>query len=122
MPDVIVASRPFCEWCRSMLIEGGATLMSDTEADLSSTTRSRLRAAVAEEIDRWRHMAAGELVHINSDGAEDLERLHGVGPALAARIVAARPFETDEDLPAISGIGATKLAGIRTNLPSFDFR
>jgi competence protein ComEA len=57
------------------------------------------------------------LVRINQASASELESLPGVGPVLAARIVAYRdsvgPFEEAEDLLDVSGIGEAKLASLR---------
>jgi competence protein ComEA len=57
------------------------------------------------------------LVRLNSATAEELERLPGVGPVLAERIVGHRedmgPFERVEDLLEVPGIGEAKLASIR---------
>jgi competence protein ComEA len=57
---------------------------------------------------------AGGRVDINRAAAADLEALPGIGPALAARIVAHRdangPFGGPEDLLAVSGIGEKTLA------------
>jgi competence protein ComEA len=57
---------------------------------------------------------------LNTATASDLETLPGVGPVLAARIVAFRedngPFETIEDLLDVPGIGESKLAAIRSAL------
>jgi competence protein ComEA len=51
---------------------------------------------------------------VNAADAAALERLPGIGPALAARIVADReargPFRRVEDLDRVSGIGAATLA------------
>lgn len=56
-------------------------------------------------------------ISLNRASAEDLERLPGVGPVLAQRIVAHREkvgrFERVEDLLNVSGIGEAKLATIR---------
>lgn len=56
-------------------------------------------------------------VHLNTAGAADLERIPGVGPVLAARIVEHRetngPFVTVEDLLDVPGIGEAKLAAMR---------
>jgi competence protein ComEA len=56
-------------------------------------------------------------VRVNSAGAEDLQRLPGVGPVLAQRIVEHRdrygPFAVVEDLLDVSGIGEGKLAAMR---------
>ena len=56
-------------------------------------------------------------VHLNTATATDLERIPGVGPVLAARIVEHRvangPFVVVEDLLDVSGIGEAKLAAMR---------
>jgi len=53
-------------------------------------------------------------ININTAGAAELEALPGVGPALAARIVAYReangPFGSPRELLAVSGIGEKTLA------------
>ena len=54
---------------------------------------------------------------LNRATASDLEKLPGIGPTLAARIVAWRethgPFKSVEDLLAIPGIGPKTLDGLR---------
>ncbi len=54
---------------------------------------------------------------LNRATAAELEKLPGIGPALAARIVAWRethgPFKSLEDLLAIPGIGPKTLEGLR---------
>jgi competence protein ComEA len=57
------------------------------------------------------------VISLNQATAADLERLPGVGPVLAERIVAFREangrFETVEDLLEVPGIGEAKLAAMR---------
>jgi competence protein ComEA len=57
----------------------------------------------------------GGLVRINRAGDKQLEQLPGIGPALAARIIAWRDanggFKTKKDLLKVSGIGESILAG-----------
>ncbi len=57
------------------------------------------------------------LVNLNSADAPTLERLTGIGPALAAEIVAWRtehgPLESVEDLLQVSGIGPATLERLR---------
>jgi competence protein ComEA len=64
-----------------------------------------------------RAIALGVPIDVNVAGARDLEALPGVGPGLAARIVARRrafgPFERIEGLRAVRGIGPQTLAKIR---------
>lgn len=45
------------------------------------------------------------LVSLNSASQTQLETLPGVGPVMAERIIAARPFHRIEDLLLVSGIG-----------------
>ncbi len=56
-------------------------------------------------------------IALNRASASDLEELPGVGPVLAARIIAYReqngPFTEVEDLLQVGGIGEAKLASIR---------
>jgi competence protein ComEA len=55
------------------------------------------------------------LVSINRAGDKQLEELPGIGPALAARIIAWREanggFKSKNDLLKVSGIGESILAG-----------
>jgi len=56
-------------------------------------------------------------ININTASAADLEKLPGIGPALAARIVAYReehgPFAQVDDLTRVPGIGPKTLDGFR---------
>ena len=63
-----------------------------------------------------RPLAPGERVDVDHATAEELRRLPGVGPRLAARIVADRdangPFASLAGLARVPGLGAAKLRGI----------
>jgi competence protein ComEA len=50
---------------------------------------------------------------INSASEAELQRLPGIGPAMAARIVAARPFAAVEELRKVKGIGAKTFGALR---------
>jgi competence protein ComEA len=62
----------------------------------------------------------GEKVNINEASAPELERLPGIGPSLAQKIVDYRtangPFLSPEDLLKVSGIGPSKLDQIRGSI------
>jgi competence protein ComEA len=59
-------------------------------------------------------LAPGQTIDVNTASETDLERLPGVGPSLARRIVEYRqangPFATPDDLQNVSGIGPSKFA------------
>jgi Helix-hairpin-helix motif len=49
-------------------------------------------------------------VEINRATVEELASLDGIGPALGARIAAARPFRSVEDIAKVRGFGRRRLA------------
>jgi competence ComEA-like helix-hairpin-helix protein len=76
------------------------------------------RAVAARPGERRAARAASAApLDLNLASAADFERLPGVGPALAARIVDTRaregPFGTVDDLRRVRGVGAATLARLR---------
>lgn len=57
------------------------------------------------------------LEFLNTAEAENLQEIPGIGPALAGRIIAARPFASIEDSLRVSGLGESLLQRLRD---SFD--
>ncbi len=45
----------------------------------------------------------------NTATATELENVRGIGPVLAGRIIAARPFKTADDLRKVKGIGTEEI-------------
>ena len=56
------------------------------------------------------------IVNINTASPAELESVPGIGPSLAARIIAGRPYERVKDLLKISGIGQRSLENMRAFL------
>ena len=52
-------------------------------------------------------------IDINTATEKELRMIPGIGPVMAARIIAARPFRSADDLKKINGIGDKKYAKIR---------
>lgn len=55
----------------------------------------------------------GETIDVNEASSEELQLLPRVGPAIAGRIVEARPFASIEDLTRVRGIGPRTLERLR---------
>jgi competence ComEA-like helix-hairpin-helix protein len=53
------------------------------------------------------------LVDLNTAGKEELMGITGIGPMLADRIIAGRPYKTVDDLLKVKGLGSKKLEKIR---------
>ena len=52
-------------------------------------------------------------IDVNTATEKELKMVPGVGPVIASRIIAARPFRSADDLRKVSGIGDKKYAKIR---------
>ena len=55
-------------------------------------------------------------VDVNHASVDELASLDGIGPKLAERIVAARPFVTVDDVGHVRGLGMRRLARLRERL------
>lgn len=54
------------------------------------------------------------LLDLNTATEKELQSIKGIGPVLAARIIAERPYKTVDDLLKVKGIGLKKLEKIRS--------
>ncbi|HEU4562530.1 MAG TPA: ComEA family DNA-binding protein [Longimicrobium sp.] len=88
---------------------------SEARATSESATSRRAESSTAAGVDG---VDGGTRVDLNSASAQELQTLPGIGPALAARIVAHResngPFRSVDELEKVPGIGpatATRLRG-----------
>ncbi len=57
-------------------------------------------------------------VNVNTASSSDLDKLSGIGPAYAEKIIAGRPYEDIADFESRSGLWASTIAGIK-NLITF---
>jgi len=53
------------------------------------------------------------LLDLNTASKKELQSVKGIGPVLAERIIAARPYRTVDDLLKVNGIGSKRLENIR---------
>lgn len=96
---------------------------SSNQPGAASSPRAPLRswpespASPAERRFSGPKSTPAEPVDLNQATADELTRLPGIGPVLAARIVAARetsgPFASVDDLRRVGGVGAAKLERVR---------
>lgn len=94
--------------------------------DVAPTTATVVVEAISEKAPPSSAMdssdeskSAPEKININTASAEDLEKIPGVGPALATRIIAARgvkPFARPEDLINVKGIGPKTFEKMRASV------
>ncbi len=74
-------------------------------------------ARVADSLHRVRAEELKRPINVNAATAMELERLPGIGPVLAARIIEEREenglFSSADDLERVSGIGPKKVAAMR---------
>lgn len=69
---------------------------------------------------RAKPKSSRNLIDINTASRRKLVRLHGIGPALADRIIANRPYHRKDELVAVRGIGSKKLASFDHQLAPFE--
>lgn len=98
-------------------VEAAGGLLPDADAEAINLSRKlkdedRLHIPAIGETPASPNVAVAsaedEMIDINHAPAEELEKLPGIGPALAGRIVDTReqtPFQTVEDIKKVPGIG-----------------
>ncbi|HET9343378.1 MAG TPA: helix-hairpin-helix domain-containing protein [Candidatus Eremiobacteraceae bacterium] len=94
---------------------GGATYdLASTGASATGSSSHRSTHHRSSGRSGAAKLQPGETVDVNTAGESELERLPGVGPSLARRIIEYREanglFGTPDDLQNVSGIGPSKYA------------
>lgn len=82
-----------------------------THTDLSPPVQAEEAAPEYPTTASVKPLISGRL-NLNSASVEQLEALPKIGPALAARIVAGRPYRSLADLDRVSGIGPSTLSAL----------
>lgn len=102
------------------LAAGGEPLPLPGEPQVAGALLAESRRLAEEEDRRSRPLAPGERLDPNRADDVELDRLPGVGPALARAIVRDReergPFRSLDDLVRVPGVGAATLARIGEHL------
>jgi len=102
------------------LVSGLTAPGAGTSATILDSLQVQTRAAISDEIRRARPLEHGETIDPNTADVSDLDRLPGVGPATASRIIGAREaglvFQRSEDLLEVRGIGPATLARLADHL------
>ncbi len=76
--------------------------------------RRSCAAPIIERMDPADLAALEQLVDVNRASVDELASLPGIGPALANRIIAGRPFRSVDELDRVRGIGPRRLAELRS--------
>ena len=80
-------------------------------ADLRRLRRRETAAAFVLVAIRY---LIGIAVDVNRASADELASLPGIGPAIAARVIAGRPYASVDELERVKGIGPKTLAKLRS--------
>jgi DNA uptake protein ComE-like DNA-binding protein len=95
----------------------GAVSPTNSPAPISATTTPTPSITPAAPVETKRsHMKEKpELgrIDINTAREKELRMIPGIGPVMAERVIAARPFRSADDLKKVNGIGDKKYAQIR---------
>ena len=102
---------------RARLEDLEAAAMLDRRGIWSATNAEGMARQRAEQREEVRELAQirrelglggleeGEKILVNEASVEELQRLPGIGPSLAGRVIEGRPFHSVGDLQRVSGIG-----------------
>jgi competence ComEA-like helix-hairpin-helix protein len=103
--------RPELVW-----IEPGSFRMgspdSDALADEAEKPQREVRIEKGFYLGRTT-VTAGRLINVNTATQAELVALPGIGPVIARRIIAGRPYWSVEELERVQGIGKRRLEEIR---------
>ena len=85
----------------------------DRIAELRARQRSEERELKELQSQAKKAQPPQNLLDLNTSTEKEFQSIKGIGPVLAERIVAGRPYKTVDDLLRVKGIGPNRLANIR---------
>ena len=88
--------------------------------ETSSPSQASGKIKSTESLSSSSQQDTSGLNHLNSASEKELQQIKGIGPALAKRIIAGRPYENIDDLLKIKGIGRKKLETVRGQMANLD--
>ena len=99
----------------AMLTRNGAWAESDPNLIAALRAEQRREDQKLKEVQNQIKKAGTrhQLYDLNTASQEDLESIPEVGPAIASRIIAGRPYKNVDELIKVKGIGKKKLGKIR---------
>jgi DNA uptake protein ComE-like DNA-binding protein len=107
-------------WAMTRQPSNGISPQSQASPDASRSipvTRTSSSLAAARSPDEVKNRAKEKTqlgkIDINTATEKELTTVPGIGHVMAARIIAARPFRSADDLKRVSGIGDKKYAQVR---------
>ena len=93
------------------------TLLPNAFPQVSGTPAPRVSPGMISPAEPKKSYAKEKIelgrIDINTATEKELRMIPGIGPVMAARILAARPFRSADDLKKVNGIGDKKYAKIR---------
>jgi len=103
---------------QAMLRRVGAWREADPEEITRQRATQREEERQLEDVRRQVSSAPTPAapVDLNKAGSRQIQSLPGIGPALAARIIAGRPYRSVDDLLHIDGVGTNLLEKIRSRV------
>ncbi len=112
--DAVEAAGGFAHGARRDALNLAAYVKDGEEIDVPGGGGGAHAAGAEAAVQK---LAPGQKIDINSANAEDFQKIPGIGPTYAARIVALRnqrgPFNDIEELRLVKGIGEGRFAKIK---------